>query len=88
MSYYTLVHAPESIGGVIGLSGRLLVELQNFITAGKDYSSKKVFIGHGNLDTMIPAHAASVVQDFFESIGVSVDRHTYNSGHTITFDEL
>ena len=68
MSYYTLVHAPESIGGVIGLSGRLLIELQDFVGVGKDYSSKKIFIGHGRMDAMISIDAASVVQDFFESI--------------------
>lgn len=54
----------------------------------QDYSEKRVFIGHGTADAVIPVDATSVVQDFLQSQGIVTEIHKYNSGHTITFDEL
>jgi phospholipase/carboxylesterase len=88
ISYYTLISAPEKVGGVIWLSGRLLVELRDFVLSGRDYSAKRVFVGHGTADTIIPVDAVSVVEGFLQSHGIVTEMHKYNSGHTITFDEL
>jgi phospholipase/carboxylesterase len=53
MSYYTFSRSPELIRGVIGLSGRLLQEIDTDDVDPDAYTDKKIFIGHGVDDQVI-----------------------------------
>ena len=88
MSYYTLWKSPETIWGIIALSGRLLAEIDASHIQEEKYIGKRVFIGHGEFDSMIPFVASEYTQDFIKNLGITPDFHMYKSPHTITDAEM
>lgn len=88
MSYYTLWKSPEKIGGIIALSGRLLTEIDGVNILEEKYREKRVFIGHGELDTVIPFSASEVTQEFIKKLGIIPEFHSYPAPHTITEREI
>jgi len=88
ISYYTLYHAPEKIGGIIALSGRILDELSTQSTQSETYLNKRVFIGHGTEDQVIPVGASDIVERFIVWLGIIPMIHLYSAPHTITPDEM
>jgi phospholipase/carboxylesterase len=89
VSYYTLYHAPEKIGGIIALSGRILDELSKQSTIDKEkYLTKRVFIGHGTEDRVIPLSASEIAAHFIESLDIIPVIKVYHAPHTITSLEI
>ncbi len=88
MSYYTLWRSPEKIGGIIALSGRLLDEIDTDTVDPDDYEGKRVFIGHGVDDTMIPVTATGPTSLFARKLGIEPIVKFYSIGHTIAPDEI
>lgn len=88
MSYYTLWKSPETIWGIIALSGRLLAEIDTTHIQEEKYLGKRVFIGHGELDSVIPFSASEMTQEFIRKLGIIPDFHMYKSPHTITDTEI
>jgi phospholipase/carboxylesterase len=89
MSYYTLYHAPEKIGGIIALSGRILDELSKQSAIDKEkYLTKRVFIGHGTEDRVIPLSASEIAAHFIESLDIIPVIKLYHEPHTITSPEI
>ncbi len=88
MSYYTLWSSPELIGGIIALSGRLLSKIDISDIVQTQYSTKRVFIGHGTEDRVIPVGASELTSKFVRDIGLEPTVRYYSAGHTITRDEI
>ena len=88
MSYYTLWRSPELIGGIIALSGRLLSEIDVSGIDKTQYSTKRVFIGHGTEDRVIPVGASELTSKFVRDIGLDPTVVCYPIGHTISRDEI
>lgn len=88
MSYYILWRSPELIGGIIALSGRLLSEIDVSAIEKGRYSTKRVFIGHGTEDRVIPVGASELTSKFVRDIGLEPTLRYYPAGHTITRDEI
>jgi phospholipase/carboxylesterase len=88
MSYYTLWRSPELIGGIIALSGRLLSEIDVEGIEKVRYSTKRVFIGHGAEDRVIPVSSSELTSKFIRDIGLSPTLRHYPIGHTISSDEI
>jgi phospholipase/carboxylesterase len=88
MSYYTLWRSPELIGGIIALSGRLLSEIDVETIDQSIYSTKRVFIGHGTEDRVMPVAASELTSEFIRDIGLSPTLRYYPIGHTISRDEI
>ncbi len=88
MSYYTLWRSPEKIGGIIALSGRLLDEIDTDNVDEDDYEGKRVFIGHGIDDMVIPVTATGPTSLFARKFGIEPIVKFYPIGHTIAPDEI
>jgi phospholipase/carboxylesterase len=88
MLYYHLFRSPESIGGVIALSGRLLDEINTTDIDPDDYLDKRIFIGHGAEDMMIPVTSTGPILSFLRTLGIDPTLKHYNAGHTITREEM
>ena len=88
MSYYTLWRSPELIGGIIALSGRLLSEIDVVDIDQSSYSQKRVFIGHGTEDRVMPVAASELTSKFIRDIGLYPTVVYYPIGHTISRDEI
>ena len=88
MSYYTLWRSPELISGIIALSGRLLSEIDVVGIDQTQYSQKRVFIGHGTEDRVIPVGASELTSGFVRDIGLEPTLRHYPIGHTISREEI
>lgn len=88
MSYYTLWKSPEKIGGIIALSGRILDEIDLGSIDKGSYQDKKVFVGHGTLDQVIPFSATEKVEKYLWSLGFIWAIHSYPITHTIGQKEI
>jgi phospholipase/carboxylesterase len=88
ISYYTFWRSPELIGGIIALSGRLLSEIDVETIDQSIYSTKRVFIGHGTEDRVIPVSASELTSGFIRDIGLSPTLRYYPIGHTLSRDEI
>ena len=88
MSYYTLWRSPELIGGIIALSGRLLSEIDVSGIDQNRYSTKRVFIGHGTEDRVMPVAASELTSGFVRDIGLEPTVRYYPIGHTISQEEI
>ncbi len=88
MSFYTLWRSPEKIWGIIALSGRLLDEIDTDTVDPDDYEGKRVFIGHGVDDTVIPVTATGPTSLFARKLGIEPTMKFYPIGHTIAPDEI
>ncbi|MBC7503993.1 hypothetical protein H7169_03400 [Candidatus Gracilibacteria bacterium] len=88
MSYYVLWRSPELIGGIIALSGRLLTEIDVSNIDLRKYNKKRVFIGHGTEDRVIPFAASELTSGFVRDIGLLPTLIYYPIGHTITQAEI
>ncbi len=88
MSYYTLYRSPELIGGIIALSGRILSEIDVSSIDQTQYSTKRVFIGHGTEDRVMPVAASELTNKFVWDIGLEPMLRYYPIGHTISRDEI
>jgi phospholipase/carboxylesterase len=84
MSYYQLYRSPEIIGGIIALSGRLLSEIDTTDINPDEYLGKKIFIGHGVEDPVIPVTSTGATTAFSRALGIEPMLKFYNAGHTIT----
>lgn len=88
MSYYTLWKSPEKIGGIIALSGRILDEIELESVNTPHSHGKKVFVGHGTLDQVIPFSATEKVEKYLWSLGLMWAIHSYPIAHTIGQKEI
>ena len=88
MSSYTLWRSPEKIGGIIALSGRLLDEIDTDTVDPDNFEGKRIFIGHGVDDTVIPATATGPTSLFARKLGIEPTVKFYPIGHTIAPDEI
>lgn len=88
MSYYTLSKSPEKIGGIIALSGRILDEITLEDVDVSKYQEKRVFVGHGMMDQVIPFSATEKVRQYIEALSISSELKSYPLGHSISLAEL
>lgn len=88
MSYYTLWKSPEKIGGIIGLSGRILDEITLENIDVSKYQGKRVFVGHGTMDQVIPFSATEKVRHYIDTLSISAEQKSYPIGHSISYAEL
>lgn len=70
MSYYTLSRSSELIRGIIGLSGRLLQETSSDDIDPDQYGDKRIFIGHGVDDQVIPVTETGPIASYIRSLGI------------------
>lgn len=88
MSYYTLWKSPETIWGIIALSWRIIREIHFASLDSQKYKNKKIFVGHGMMDQVIPFLEIEGVKKYLSQLGSASQIHKYPIWHTISTDEL
>ncbi len=88
MSYYLLSESPDSIAWVIGLSGKLLQEIESTEPQKKSYENKRVFVWHGKQDNVIPMDAAEKVGKWLTGLQIQPTIRLYDMPHTIINEEM
>lgn len=88
MACYTFWKSGEILGGIIALSGRLLDEIDLENIDEDQYEWKKVFIGHGVDDAIIPMTSTGPMSSFSRKLGIESTLKFYTMGHSIVGEEV
>lgn len=83
MSYAVALTEPETIGGLIGLGGRILPETEADACAPNRLARLRAFVAHGAQDPVIPVEKARAARRYLESSGVELEYREYPAGHLI-----
>ena len=88
MALFAGLRHPETLAGVMCLSGYLLLP-ETLAAAGTEANrSTPVFAAHGTADEMVPLQRAATSRDLLVEAGYPVDWHTYPMAHHIAAEEL
>lgn len=78
----------NSLGGIIALSGYLpLADALQKELASKN-SNTPIFMAHGNSDSVLPVDYAHRSHAFLQTMGYTIDFHTYPIAHTVSDAEV
>ena len=83
---YTLIH-PSHVAGVMAQSGYIPngvdLEINEAQVKGKPF-----ILTHGNQDTLIPVAWARASRDRLQEIGVDLNYHEFQMGHSVSMESL
>ena len=83
---YTLSH-PSRIAGVIAQSGYIPNGVDSEINEA-DVKNKPFILTHGAQDTMIPVDWARASRDRLQKLGVNLNYHEFQMGHSVSMESL
>ena len=81
-----LLESPSRYAWVVGLHGYL--PDSHGALEPSDVEGRRVFVGAGDDDQVIPAHRSAAAADRLTALGAAVTHETYPTGHGIGRDEL
>ena len=84
MSLNTMLTNPESIGGVVAMSGRLLPDAQAHYVTPERLEGFPVIAVHGTFDDVLPFDDGRAVKALLETLPVDFSYHEYPMGHHIS----
>lgn len=84
MSYSIGLTDPDSVQGIIALSGRLLEEIKPFAAQKDELKKLKVFIAHGKQDRTLDVTYAREAKNYLLQSGAELTYSEYEAGHQIT----
>lgn len=82
-----LLTRPEAMAGTVMLSGYLPLDQKLPIDETR-LANRRVFVGHGTADPLIPLAWARKVRDYFTKVGADLTYREYPLAHSIGPDEL
>jgi phospholipase/carboxylesterase len=91
MSLNTMLTAPESIGGVVAMSGRLLPNAEPHYAAPERVDGFPVTVVHGTFDDVLPISDGRLVYVTLSKLPVRMTYKEYPMGHHISdasFDDI
>lgn len=88
MAFCAMLTAPETLGGIIALNGRVLPEVRPFAVSPERLKNFPVLYVFGTHDNVIPIAFARESQAYLETTGVKLDAHEYPIAHEITAQTL
>jgi len=83
---YMLSH-PSRIAGVIAQSGYIPTNVNLEINEA-DVKNEPFILTHGEHDTMIPVDWARASRDQLQKLGVDLDYHEFQMGHSVSMESL
>jgi phospholipase/carboxylesterase len=83
VAYRLGLSMPEKVAGIIALSGNMPRPSSGPLFRFPDVRQLRVFIGHGNANTVIPLDSARRDFRLLYGAGVDVELHTYPIGNTV-----
>lgn len=87
VSASTLLTFSEDVSAIAMLSGRILHEIRANVERIDALREKRVFIGHGTDDEVLPVSYARESKTYLESLGIVPEYHEYAIGHSVSKEE-
>ena len=88
LAYSVGLTHPESIGGVLAFSGRMLDEAREQVVPLKRLRSVRFFVSHGAQDNTLPAAYAQQAVVFLREQGLAPHYEAFEGGHDIPASSL
>ena len=88
MAFCTMLTAPEKLGGIIALNGRLLPEVRPYAASAAQLKDFPVLYVYGTRDTVIPISFAHESHEYLGTLGVRLEALEYPIAHQITAEGL
>lgn len=88
MSLGVALTAPESVAGVVAMSGRLLPEIVPQIVPPARLSGLPVFVAHGVADGVLPIHFGREIRERLTELPVALTYREYPMAHEVSPESL
>jgi phospholipase/carboxylesterase len=88
MAYDLALNKPESVKGVLSLSGKMLEETKKTKADAFKIADVKFFIAHGNMDNVIDFKEGEAAAQFLRSKKANVSFKSYDMPHSLNGQEL
>lgn len=88
MAFCTMLTAPETLGGIIALNGRVLPEVKPYAVAFERLENFPVLFVYGTYDKVIPVAFAREADAYLATTGAALKAHEFPIAHEITTDSL
>ncbi len=88
MSYSIGLSHPESVKGILILSGRILDEAKTMLAKPELLKKLAIFIGHGTNDKVLPVTYGRTAKEYLIGLKLKPTYHEYAMAHEINNDEL
>jgi phospholipase/carboxylesterase len=88
MSLSVALTAPERVGGIVAISGRILPEIGSEPSTLPDHGGLAVLVTHGVHDSKLPIEHGRTSRDTLAGLNVALDYREYGMGHEIGHESL
>ncbi len=79
---------PEKFAGVVGMSGRLMPEIEPLIAPAEQLRGLAMIIVHGTLDQVLPVSYGRGIRDRLQTLPVDLTYREYPMPHTVSPESL
>lgn len=88
IAYLTALSHSETLGGLLALSGYLPFAEKLTQEATEQTKNMPIFIGHGNIDPVVPYFLSEQAYTLLKGQGFNVEMRSYPVPHTVSPEEL
>lgn len=88
MSFSVMLTQPDILAGVVGMSGRILPEIEPLIAPEKKLKDFPVIVVHGEQDQVIPIKNGRASNELLSKLPVDLHYQEYAMGHEISSESL
>ncbi|HUS05088.1 MAG TPA: hypothetical protein VMZ52_02240, partial [Bryobacteraceae bacterium] len=88
MSLSAALSQPAKFAGVVGMSGRLLPNIDSLIQDSEALHRLAVLVVHGAADTVLPIQDGRAIRDKLIALGVDVEYREYPMAHQVSAQSL
>ncbi len=80
--------SPRKLAGIMGLSSYLPMQQRILDKRSAENQDTPIFLGHGNMDDVLPQALGENARDFLLEQGYDVEWHSYPVGHGVCMPEI
>jgi phospholipase/carboxylesterase len=88
MALMTGLRHPESLAGIVGLSGYLPLAASTAAELSDANRRVPIFLAHGTHDAIVPVSRAAATRDALRALGHDVEWHEYPMEHSVCPEEV
>lgn len=88
MALFTALRYPKPLAGIMGLSTYLPLANQLLTTFSTENARTPIFLGHGELDDLVPVSWGQFSYESLKKLGHQVEWHAYPTNHSVASQEI
>jgi phospholipase/carboxylesterase len=88
MALQTGLRHPETLAGIMGLSGYLPLAASVAAERTPESQATPIFMAHGRQDPVVPFMRAEHSRDAIKAMGYNVEWHEYPMQHSVCIEEV